>query len=140
MPLNVSIISKVGHTCWPIWPTEQSGYDLCTCCNMTKIFDMEQCHRFLGGHRIGPLPRLKILWTPDALKQLEIISWFHTMIFQYIHQTQNKVYSLVNTCFSKEHVISGSHPDNLVCRCMRPTWLTKRWTKWPRVIQPTFNP
>ena len=52
---------KVGHTCLPIWPTEQSRCDphithlwptcwnfLFKVANITwQIFDMEQCHRFL---------------------------------------------------------------------------------------------
>ena len=36
------------------------------------------------------------------------------MIFQCIHQTQNSCTYQMPALFSKEHVISGSHPDNLV--------------------------
>ena len=37
------------------------------------------------------------------------------MTFQCIHQTQSSLTYQMPTLFSKEHVISGSHPDNLAC-------------------------
>ena len=67
----------------------------------------------------GPLHRLledKILCTPHTSRQLEIISWFHTNDIS-LHSSDPKFTHLPDaTLFSKEHVISGSHPDNLVCR------------------------
>ena len=38
------------------------------------------------------------------------------MIFQCIHQTKISLIYQMPILFSKEYVISGSHPDNLVCR------------------------
>ena len=56
-----------------------------------KNFDMEQCldmiwiwiwiSWFSTGYKTGSLHKLledENLWTPHALKQLEITSWFHT--------------------------------------------------------------
>ena len=37
------------------------------------------------------------------------------MIFPSIYQTQSLLACLMPSLFSKEHVISRSHPDNLVC-------------------------
>ena len=92
---------KVGHTCWPIdpqknpdmthiamthlWSTCWSFLFKCSQCNMTwKIFDMEQCHRFLHSWQdTEPVPctdflKMKSLDT-TCFKLLEIkIIWFHT--------------------------------------------------------------
>ena len=63
------------------------------------------------------------------------------MIFQCIHETQSLLSYQIPTLFSKEHVISGSRPDNLVCG-----WDTLTHQKVTQVtqivwvIQPTFNP
>ena len=90
---------KVGHTCWPIWPTEQSGCDP----HMTHLWP-PICWRFLfksivtghekllmwnnaidffilgriQNHSLAQTPWRWNLWTPHASKQLGIISWFHT--------------------------------------------------------------
>ena len=113
-----------------------------TCCNMTwKFLIWNNAIDFfiLGRIQIQSLAQTWKLWTPHALKQLEIISLFHTMIFQCIHQTQSKVHSLTRCqhLFSKEHSISGSHPDNLVCRWdpLDPP----KVTQIVRVIWTTFN-
>ena len=89
---------------------------------MTKIFDMEQCHRFLHSWqntcRTGPLEDEVLAWTPHASKQLEIISLFHINDIS-VHSFDPKFTHLAtryqHALFSEEHVISGSHPDNLVC-------------------------
>ena len=75
---------------------------------------------FLAGYRTGPLHRLlknEISGHHGYIlqnMQLEIINWFHTSAF-----IRPKAHSLntyqMPTLFSKEPVISGSHPDNLVC-------------------------
>ena len=54
------------------------------------------------------------------------------MIFQCIHQAQNSLTYQTPMLFSKEHVISGSHPDNLVCR-WDPLDSPKKWPKWSRL-------
>ena len=62
---------------------------------------------------------------------------FHTsdMIFQCIHQTKSSLTYQMLTLFSKEHAISGSNPDNLVCE-----WdLLQKMTQIVWVIWPTFN-
>ena len=51
---------------------------------------------------------------------LRLQAGFTLMIFQYIHQTQSSLTYQMPTLFSKEHVISGSHPDNLASLRMRP--------------------
>ena len=54
--------------------------------------------------------------TPHASKQFVIVSWFHTNDIP-VHSSDPKFTHLPDAnLFSKEHVISGSHPDNVVCR------------------------
>ena len=95
-PLSSISGLKVGHTCWPIWPTEPqnnpdvthiASYDPCTYDPHAKVFlhDIEWCHRFLHSWQatwpVSCKHRLledENLWTPHASKWLEIISWFHT--------------------------------------------------------------
>ena len=67
---------------------------------------------YLASYLASPLHRLN-LWTPHASKQLEIIIWFHTNDIS-VHSSQNSLTYQMLTMFSKEHVISESHPDNLV--------------------------
>ena len=73
-----------------------------------KIFDMEQCHRFLHSWQDAePVPcadyglKMKSL---DA-KQLEIISWFHTNDI-LLHSSDPKFTHQMPTLFPKEHVIA----------------------------------
>ena len=96
-----------------------------------KNFDMEQCLRILHSWwdtKLVPAWRWN-LWTPHALKQQ---AGFTNVIFQYIHQTQSSLTYQMPTLFSKEHVISWSHPYNLVCR-WDPLDPLKKWPKWPRL-------
>ena len=111
------------------WPTEQSGCDphmthlwstrwsflfksnVTYVCIIWKIFDMEQCHRYLHSWQ-----NTKSFPCTDFLKMKSLDttcfkSWFH--IFSVF--IRSKVYQM-STLFSKEHayVISGSHPNNLV--------------------------
>ena len=79
---------------------------------------MEQCHRFLHSWQdTEPVSctdflRMKSL---DITKQLETINWFHTNNI-LVHSSDPKFTYLSDAkLFSKKHVISGSHPDNLVC-------------------------
>ena len=71
---------------------------------------------FLAGYRTSPLHRFsedEIFGHNMLKKSLNIISWFQ-------HSSDPKFTHLATRCqhyiFSKEHVISRSHPDNLVCR------------------------
>ena len=130
----------MGHTCWPIWPTDpQDNMDVThiwpTCDpqvevfslkvanvrNTTwKIFDMEQCHRFLHFWQDTELvPSTDFLNMKSLDTTCFKTAWdtgFTPMIFQCIHQTVSSLTYYMPILFSKEHVISRSHPDNLACR------------------------
>ena len=146
---------KVGHTCWPTSPVDpQNNSDVTyiwpACdphvkvflkvitCNMTwKIFDMKLCHRFLHSWQnteLVPCTKMKSLDTTCFKTACNgIISWFGfaPMIFHCIHQTRSLLTYQMPTLFSKEHVKSRLHPDNLVCRW----YLLDPWPKWPRLFR-----
>ena len=124
---------KVGHTCWPIWPTGQSGCDP-HMTHMLKFFNVANVtwhkkiliwNNVIDFFILGRIQNWSFaqtswrwnLWTPHASKQLEIkISWFYTNDIS-VHSSDPKFTHLyqIPTLFSKKHVISGSHSDNLVC-------------------------
>ena len=57
-----------------------------------------------------------------------------------VHSSDPKfTHDQMQLLFSKEHVISRSNPDNLVCR-WDPFKRPKGPRLWILVIQPTFNP
>ena len=89
-----------------------------------KLSDMERCHRFLHSwQHTEPVWSLAQTfwrwnsWTPHVSKHLEIkISWFHTSDISVHSSDQKLAYTYqIPTLFSKEHVASRSHPNNLVC-------------------------
>ena len=76
-----------------------------------KKSDMKQCHRFLQDTELVPCMH-RILENEisgqhmHALKQLKVVSWFHTSIMvQCINQTQGSLASQMPMSLSKEHVI-----------------------------------
>ena len=106
-----------------------------------KFFDMEQCHRFLHSWQNAeqvPCTKIKssdtICFKTAWDNELVSYQWYFSAF------TRPKIHSLVYqmpTLFSKEHVISGSQPDNLVCR-WDPLDPLKKWPKWPR-FSGSFN-
>ena len=140
---------KVGHTCWPTDPRNNPDLTHLHVTHMLKFFIVIWHEKFLIWNSaidffiLGRIQNQSLaqtswrwnLWTSHALKQLQIISWFHTMIFQCIHQTRSSLTYQMPTLFSEEHMIFGSHPDNLVCR-WDPIDLMTQVTQIVRVIQP----
>ena len=95
-----------------------------------KIFNMEQGYWTSPLHR---LPENKIFGHHMLQNNLiDIKCWFHTNDTYFTAFIRPKVFSCthqISTLFSKEHVISGSHSDNLVCRWDPPD----PPKKWPRL-------
>ena len=76
-----------------------------------------ECHRFLYSWQnteLVPCTKMKSLDTTCFKtawdNKLVLYQWY----FQSIHQTQSSLTYQMPTLLSKEHVISGSHPYNLL--------------------------
>ena len=102
---------------------------------------MEQCYRYVSLFLAGYRTMQSLAQTSeDEIFGHHMLqnSWdnklssFTPKVFQCIHQTQSSLTYLMSTLFSKEHVISGSHPVYLVCR-WDPLDPPKKWPKWPRL-------
>ena len=84
---------------------------------------MEQCHSFLHSwQNTESVPctdflKRKSIWTPHASKQLQIMSWFHTNDISVRSSDPKFTHLRDANTVSNEHVISRSHPDNLVSGC-----------------------
>ena len=100
---------------------------------------MKQCHGFLHSWQ-----DTQLVPCTDFLKMKSLdttcfnTAWDNKLVSHqwyfssYIYQTQSSVTYQMPTLCSNEHVISRSHPDNLVCGWI-PLDPFKKWLKWPRL-------
>ena len=108
-----------------------------------KFLDMEQCHRLLHSwQNTEPVPCTKMKSSDTTCFKRAWDNALHgfTPVYSSCRPRSSLTHQMP-TLFSKEHVISGLHTDNLVCR-WNPLDPPKIDPSDPdcRVIWPTFNP
>ena len=106
-----------------------------------KNFDMEQCHRFLYSWQdTEQIPCTDFL----EMKSLDTTcfkgAWDNKLVScqWYIHQIQSLLTYQMPTLFSNEHVISGSHSNNLETHLTLQKVKVTQVTQIVRVIRATF--